>query len=288
MNTEELLVSKGIEYRPQGGDFVIKCLNPSHDDSNPSMRVDQASGMFHCFSCGFSGNLFRHFGLIQSSGSLLQLKAERLRAVIRDLSANGVSFPLGAMPYDSDYRGISGDTFARFHAFTSDIPELEGRLVVPLHDISGKLIGFNGRYLYSNATPKYVFYPAHIQPQPFPAKVAPINGSIILVEGIFDMLNLHDKGLTNAVCVFGVSFGASKSRAKAEAALSKLDNYKLQGAHKAYIMFDGDQPGRNAAIDLKTKLSNKFDTEIIELDDGVDPGVLSSEDVAQLKELLYG
>ena len=33
--------------------------------------------------------------------------------------------------------------------------------------------------------------------------VKPIQGKVILVEGIYDMLNLQDKGLTNAVCTFG-------------------------------------------------------------------------------------
>ena len=37
----------------------------------------------------------------------------------------------------------------------------------------------------------------------YPAKVTPINGRVILVEGIYDVINLYDKGLRNAICCFG-------------------------------------------------------------------------------------
>ena len=61
MIAEELLQSKGIQYQVSGKDAKIHCLNPEHDDTNPSMRVDRITGIFHCFSCGYKGNLFTYF-----------------------------------------------------------------------------------------------------------------------------------------------------------------------------------------------------------------------------------
>ena len=61
MNVEELIQKKKLVYRQQGADFVVHCLNPEHDDSNPSMRIDRITGIFHCFSCGFKGNVFKYF-----------------------------------------------------------------------------------------------------------------------------------------------------------------------------------------------------------------------------------
>ena len=55
-----------------------------------------------------------------------------------------------------------------------------------------------------------------------------IQGSAILVEGIFDMINLHDKGLTNAVCCFGTNNYN-------EAKLSMLQ-YKEQNTLKSFLM----------------------------------------------------
>ena len=73
MTVEELLRQKGIVFVPKGKDFVVKCLNPEHDDNNPSMRIDQIDGRFNCFSCEFKGNLFSFFG---EKVSGLQIKRE--------------------------------------------------------------------------------------------------------------------------------------------------------------------------------------------------------------------
>jgi len=32
------------------------CLCPFHDDTNPSLQVSDAKGLYHCFSCKASGN----------------------------------------------------------------------------------------------------------------------------------------------------------------------------------------------------------------------------------------
>ena len=50
MNVQELLESKQIHFIPKGKDFVVRCLNPEHEDRNPSMRIDPIDGRFNCFS----------------------------------------------------------------------------------------------------------------------------------------------------------------------------------------------------------------------------------------------
>ena len=54
MTVEELLVEEKIAFKQSPADFVVHCLNPEHDDSNPSMRIDKITGVFNCFSCGLS------------------------------------------------------------------------------------------------------------------------------------------------------------------------------------------------------------------------------------------
>ena len=36
-----IIKSKDISVIPKVKDFVVQCLNPEHDDRNPSMRIDQ-------------------------------------------------------------------------------------------------------------------------------------------------------------------------------------------------------------------------------------------------------
>ena len=40
MDVLEILNKEEVGYTPSGQDYLIRCLNPEHDDSNPSLRVD--------------------------------------------------------------------------------------------------------------------------------------------------------------------------------------------------------------------------------------------------------
>lgn len=54
----DYLESQGIDTSTN-----FKCISPSHDDKNPSMGIAPSKKVFHCFSCGVSGNIFtaRHW-----------------------------------------------------------------------------------------------------------------------------------------------------------------------------------------------------------------------------------
>ena len=274
MNVEELLQSKSVPFMPKGKDFVVSCLNPEHDDNNPSMRIDQITGIFHCFSCGFKGNVFVHFG---EKASFLHLRRELVKKKIREKRAEsvGLPFPRSALPYVGNWRNIKPETYRKFEAF-QEHEAFVGRIVFPIRDISGRIVAFNARHM-TGGTPKYLISPPGARMPLFPAKIDTILASFILVEGIYDMINLHDKGLTNAVCCFG-------TRNINEEKLSIL---RLQGIEEAIVFFDGDEAGQTAAakvqemcenVDLLTRNINVVD---------IDPGALTENQVEKLKDKLY-
>ena len=274
MNVEELLQSKNVPFLPKGKDFVVSCLSPEHDDNNPSMRIDQITGIFHCFSCGFKGNVFVHFG---EKASFLHLRRELVKKKIREKRAEsvGLPFPRSALPYVGNWRNIKPETYRKFEAF-QEHEAFVGRIVFPIRDISGRIVAFNARHM-TGGTPKYLISPPGARMPLFPAKIDPIQASVILVEGIYDMINLHDKGLTNAVCCFG-------TRNINEEKLSIL---RLQGIEEAIVFFDGDEAGQSAAakvqemcenVDLLTRNINVVD---------IDPGALTENQVEKLKDKLY-
>ena len=76
MIAEDLLREKKIQYTLSGRDALIHCLNPEHDDNSPSMRVDKVTGIFHCFSCGYKGNLFTFYG---APASPLEVRMHRIK-----------------------------------------------------------------------------------------------------------------------------------------------------------------------------------------------------------------
>lgn len=277
---EDLLKQKNIVYRVQGADFLVKCLNPEHQDSNPSMRIDNTTGIFNCFSCGYKGNIFKHFGLLTNNVSIRVAKLKKkLQSIVE--SMDGVPLPDGYTPISTSFRGISSKTLKKFEAFTTDSIELlQDRIIFPIKDATGKNVVFVGRHMLSNANPRYINYPTGVTIPTYPIKLPKGTKSIVLVEGIFDMLNCYDKGLENVVCTFGTT------TLKGDVS-KKLLYYKVQGITNIYIMYDGDEAGRSAAKELKPLIEEQgFIVETIGLEDGMDPGDLTQEYVDSIKEYI--
>tara|TARA_R110000796_G_scaffold240679_1_gene361867 strand:- start:1728 stop:2183 length:456 start_codon:yes stop_codon:yes gene_type:complete len=145
VTVEELLKRRDIYFIPKGGDFLISCLNPEHPDRNPSMRVDQLTGIYQCFSCEFKGNLFAHFG---EKANQLQQRRELFKRKIREKRSEsvGLSFPKSVIPYTGSWRDIKPETYKRFEAFQNADTDFIGRINFPIRDISGRIVAFNGRH----------------------------------------------------------------------------------------------------------------------------------------------
>ncbi len=275
MNVETLLTDKNIYFLPKGGDFLVSCLNPEHADKNPSMRIDQITGIFNCFSCGFKGNLFNYFG--ERANQLQQRRELFKKKLIQKRSESvGLSFPQNRLPFIGSWRNIKPETYKKFEAFQHPNPDYVGRIVFPIRDISGKIVAFQGRHT-AEGTPKYKFTPPGARLPFFPV-VEFIKGSVILVEGIFDMINLHDKGLTNAVCCFGTNNYNE----------TKLSMLRVQGAEYVEVFFDGDDPGQQAAEKLVSECEKVgLVARNVHLKE-TDPGALTQTSVDKLRKKLYG
>ena len=285
MNVEELLQSKHIYYKSSSKDFVVNCMNPEHEDKNPSMRIDKATGIFSCLSCGYSGNIYKLFGI--NDKKLLNIKVEQILNKIKSMNIKPLELPSDSVLFNKEYRNISAKTYKSIGAFTTNsIDGMENRIVFPIKNIKGEIIIFIGRSLYNDFDPKYKIYPKDAQLSMYPLQPKIIDGSIILVEGIFDYLNLLDKGLTNVVCIFGLGLANAK-RQRQKRNLEKLLFFKIQGVHTIYTLFDGDAPGREAAENFRNFASSEFYVDSVDLPDGMDPGSMSKHDVDKLIGILY-
>ena len=272
----KLLSDKGIPFRVSGRDYVVKCFNPDHEDSNPSMRIDKTTGVFNCFSCGHRGNLFKKYDI---NPPLTSIKMQKLKDKLQALKLVELSELEGARPYKQKFRGISVETLAKFEAFTTaEVKELEDRIIFPIRDITGKIRVYVARHTLSDAQPRYLYYPAHVRIGCYPEKINTDKNYIILVEGIFDALNLYDKGLDNVVSIFGTQ--SLKLNIK-----DKLLIYKVQGIRKIYLFLDGDVPGQKAAEELEPLIAAEgFEVEQIKCPEDEDPGSLTQEEVDTIKE----
>lgn len=280
MKIDQLLQNNNIEYYESGLDYVIRCLSPEHDDKHPSMRIDKVTGSFNCFSCKYSGNIFIELG---AEVPRLNIKVERLLRAIQDiLQVREIIIPPGAVPWDKPWRNVSAETMIAFEAFTHSDKEFDNRLCFPIKNIDGKVTNIIARHFSIEAkTKKYTIYPHKSVLTFFPFTADTSTGTLFIVEGIYDMLNLYDKDIKNVICAFGVSLGAKKDKSQ-KRIIEALIPFKLKGIHTLKIALDGDKAGRDAADNAKKFLSSNFNIETIILPEGKDPGDLSKEEVLKI------
>lgn len=276
MNVEDLLKSKSIPYIPKGKDFVVSCLNPEHPDRNPSMRIDQVTGIFNCFSCQYKGNLFTYFG---EKANKMEIRRQLLKKKIDEVRSEsiGLQMPEKAMPYVGNWRNIRPETYKDFEAFIHPSKDFVGRICFPVRDRTGRIVAFQARST-GDQQPKYLNSPPGAKMPLFPV-VDPIQGRILLVEGIFDVLNLHDKGLTNAVCCFGVKNVTEE----------KLQVLSVAGIEGVDVFLDNDEAGQTGSAKVR-ELCEKvgLDSRNIAFGDkSLDAGALVQSQVDKLKSKLY-
>ena len=278
MKVVDLLQERKLDFKISGRDYLVKCLNPDHEDKNPSMRIDNITGVYNCFSCGFKGNIFKLFG---APSNYLDVKRQKLIDAIEQKrsSSVGLPFPKGYTPYVGNWRNIKPETYKHFDAFLHHETQFVGRVVFPIRDITGKVVAFNGRHMTLSEKLKYMIYPPQATLPLYPASIKPIKGRAILVEGIFDMINLFDKGLSNAICCFGTN----------NVDADKLSILKMQDIMGVDIIFDGDDAGQKAAENVRVLAERAgLITRNVNLGQNIDPGSLAEQQVKNLGERLYG
>jgi DNA primase len=142
------------------------------------------------------------------------------------------------------------------------------RLMFPIHNESGKIIGFGGRALAAEDEPKYLNSPetpiykkSYVLYNLHRAKEAiRKDDRVILVEGYMDAIGVTAAGFRGVVASCGTSLTAQQ--------VQTLKRH----TQKIVVNFDPDTPGANAAErSISLLLEEGMQVRIMELDGGLDP-----------------
>ena len=157
------------------------------------------------------------------------------------------------------------------------------RVIFPISNESGKIIGFGGRalgdgypkYLNSPETPIYsksktLFALSHARAEIRKQDLA------ILVEGYLDCIALHQVGINNVIASCGTSL--TEQQAKLLGRFTK----------KLIVNFDPDQAGKSAALrSINILLENGFKINVLSLPDQLDPDAyIKAKGVVEYRKLL--
>ena len=158
-----------------------------------------------------------------------------------------------------------------------------GRLLFPIHDLRGRVVGFGGRllvegepkYLNSPETPIFrkggLLYNLHAAKHAIRSE-----GHAILVEGYFDVIQLVLAGVDNVVAGLGTSFTADQA-----ILLRRFTN-------EATLLYDSDAAGLKATFRTGDELLRTgIRVSVASLPDGEDPdSIVRKGGVAALRPLL--
>jgi DNA primase len=143
-----------------------------------------------------------------------------------------------------------------------------GRLMFPIHNESGKIIGFGGRALRSGDEPKYLnspetalYHKSHVLYNLHRAKDAVRKADYaVLVEGYMDVIGVYSAGVRNVVASCGTALTNTQVRA-----LKKHSG-------RIVVNFDPDAAGANAAErSIQMLLDEGFQARVLELEGELDP-----------------
>jgi DNA primase len=144
-----------------------------------------------------------------------------------------------------------------------------GRVIFPVHNHSGKVLGFGARILKSNdKAPKYINTPENeiylkskiLYGSYFARQSIDKLDECLLVEGYTDVISLHQSGIENAVASGGTSLTVDQLR------LIKKYTTNLT------IIYDGDAAGIKAALrGLDMALEEGLNVKLVLIPDNEDP-----------------
>lgn len=306
MHTENVDFSEALQILAQRAGVVLRPPTPEEKESDKQrerlQELNLAAAQFfhHQLRYGDAGAGARTY--VESRG----LTPETISAYLLGYAPDrwdGVLNYLRERGYSDAEINTAGLTIER-EGGGGFYDRFRNRLLFPIRDAQGHVIGFGGRALADDQQPKYLNSPqtplfdkgAVLYGLDQAAPAIRRDGRAVLVEGYFDVLWAHQAGFKNVVAPMGTALTATQVHL-----LKRL-------THRLYLVFDADAAGAHAmlrgmevireALDERTvpvptaqglvRFERELDGEvrIVALPAGRDPDEVIRADPAQWPQLI--
>lgn len=168
---------------------------------------------------------------------------------------------------------------------TKQFDRFKGRVMFPIHSMSGRVLGFGGRILindkkaakYLNSPESEIYHKGNVLYGIYYAKQSIAKeDNCFLVEGYTDVISLNQAGIENVVSSSGTALSENQIRL-----INRLTK-------NITILFDGDAAGMRASIrGIDLILEQGLNVKVVMFPDGDDPDSFSKKVTSQeLKEYL--
>lgn len=289
---ESVLRHYHVELRRSGKDQYRGCCPIHRGEGREAFHVNLARNVFHCFACDAGGTVLDFVAAME--GCSLVEAARRLQAMTGSSdpwksTPNGkelvtkrrrvplpLNFTLTGIDCSHPYlarRGITEQTAVEFGAGLYAGPGLmHGRLVIPIHNADGELTAYCGRSV-DQTQPRYRLPSAFAKSEilfNMHRAAAGMENSVVVVEGFFDCMKVHQAGIRSVVGLMGSVLYEPQRQAL------------LERFRHIILLLDGDPTGRKATIVIAQQLRPHCHVRVVLLPDGVQPDQLPAEDIGNV------
>lgn len=187
--------------------------------------------------------------------------------------------PLAGLNADHPYlfsRGLTVPTIKTFGVGYCVRGLMRGRIAIPIEREDGAVVAYAGRAVDETTAAekgKYRF------PENFPKSAVVYNlhrakengrDGLIVVEGFFDAMKVHQAGFTNVVALMGSTLS------------ERQEELLVSYVARLVLMFDGDEAGRKCVRQFYGRLRTKLFLREVQLADGEQPDGLPHERIQAL------
>jgi DNA primase len=168
--------------------------------------------------------------------------------------------------YDLKYLAATGLTIVKEK---KQFDRFKGRVMFPIHSMSGRILGFGGRILtsdkkaakYLNSPESDIYHKSKILYGIYQAKKEIAKqDNCLLVEGYTDVISFNQSGVENVVASSGTALTADQIRL-----VSRLTK-------NITVLFDGDAAGIRASLrGIDLILEQGMNVKVVQFPDGEDP-----------------
>lgn len=159
------------------------------------------------------------------------------------------------------------------------VDRFRGRVMFPVHTLSGKVVAFGGRVLntaaktakYQNSPESEIYHKSHeLYGLYFAKRAIQQQDRCYLVEGYTDVIQMHQSGVENVVASSGTSLTLG------QIALVRRLTYNIT------VLYDGDSAGIKASLrGIDLLLEEGMNIKVVLLPDGEDPDSFARSHTAQ-------
>lgn len=183
-------------------------------------------------------------------------------------------------PYLTEQRGLTPETIVDFGIGFCAKGMMADRIAIPIHNAKGEVVAYAGRFPGEPGedTPKYKLPPGFRKSQELfnLDRASKEPGALVIVEGFFDAMKLHQHGCRKVVALMGSTLSTAQE---------ELIRQHTSSLSHVIVMLDENDAGKAGREDIACRLSKFCFVRVHQFDQpDIEPEHLTPEEVQQLTE----